>query len=143
MSRPQVVKQIWAYIKENNLQVTGSPLVEFTNREPSCAIQSLLFLEHAQASSSFLYLVHSLCPIFLSLTLSCYAPSDTQNPKDKRKIICDDKLKTLFKPPISACVVHKKTWNKAGNCKIVSFAVWVWGLQSPEQANPISGVTVK
>jgi hypothetical protein len=34
--------------------------------------------------------------------------NDLQNPKDRRKIIMDDKLKTIFKPPLTMLNMNKQ-----------------------------------
>ncbi len=67
LPRPQVTQALWAYIRENSLQVGGSSLCPFAYRPCLC----------------------SLIHLFQSVRI-------LQNPQDKREIICDKNLSMVM-----------------------------------------------
>lgn len=76
LARSDVVKRIWDYIKQNNLQVSN-----ITNITLSFLYYGLFFFTEICRSVSHVVLLL----IFLM-----------KDPSDKRRILCDDKLKELF-----------------------------------------------
>eukprot|EP00983_Pelagomonas_calceolata_P089698 1157337-Pelagomonas_calceolata.AAC.5 len=114
MSRPQVVKSVWDYIKKHNLQVGvwrgGSRGVGGRSGQGLQRVGAICAPSHCHAQTLALRksLFGSLFIYCFSKTASLAVIGTLQDPKNKRNIICDDKLKTIFTPPITMFSMNKQ-----------------------------------
>lgn len=95
----QAVKKIWEYIKANNLQV-GAAVGPPEKMIAQCQLTRwqrplhVLPSAHQHHTTAHADLLMSLPPL--------------QDPKNKRNIICDDKMRTIFTPPINMFSMNKQ-----------------------------------
>jgi chromatin remodeling complex protein RSC6 len=126
MTRPQVVKAIWAYIKEKGLQVCG---VGGASGLAGASAWAAAAAAGGRAGADVRLVAGTLrprprrlpwapcccgqAPAFSTLHLTLLPPpplppQSPQDPANKRRIIVDEKLSTIFTPPIDMFSMNKQ-----------------------------------
>lgn len=118
LPRTQVVKRLWDYIKLHNLQVLSEGICL------KWAVHTIKGFVLNGLSIGLMRSVKLHVKLRLMLpvvhTLMHLPPPGFQDPSDRRKILLDEKLRTLFRPPLTMFSMSKQLSRHvktAGECR--------------------------